>query len=382
MDSIDVAVSFDTTGSMYPCLTQVRREVSNMVKQLFADIPGLRVAVIAHGDYCDRRSTYVTKQVDFSSDQSKIVKFINGVGATGGGDSPECYELVLHEARDLDWQSTTSKVLIMIGDDVPHGPSYSENTKNLDWRKEIEGLMKVGVNVYGVQALNRRHAKSFYDEIARKTGGFHLSLDQFSTVRDLIMAICYKQVGNEQLDSWEQQVIKAGRMNRGLDTNFGILSGKIERPTFVDDEPERYEYKYVSRKRSKSMDTSDTRYTTDRPLEAVDPSRFQILNVDHGCVIKDFVNDNGLLFKAGRGFYEFTKAETVQAKKEIVLVENITGDMFTGEKAREMLSLPIGASAKTRYKVLPGYTTYVQSTSYNRKLVGGTKFLYEVDMSR
>ena len=49
-DAIEVIFSFDTTGSMYPCLTQVRREVKETVKRLFKDVPDIRVGVIAHGD--------------------------------------------------------------------------------------------------------------------------------------------------------------------------------------------------------------------------------------------------------------------------------------------------------------------------------------------
>ena len=37
----EVLISFDTTGSMYPCLTQVRREVRNLVDTLMKDVPDL-----------------------------------------------------------------------------------------------------------------------------------------------------------------------------------------------------------------------------------------------------------------------------------------------------------------------------------------------------
>ena len=41
-------------------------------------------------------------------------------------------------------------------------------------------------------------------------------------------------------------------------------------------------------------------------------------------------------------------------------------------------------SGKHRLKPadLPDYMVFVQSTSYNRKLIGGTKFLYEVDAEK
>jgi hypothetical protein len=58
-----------------------------------------------------------------------------------------------------------------------------------------------------------------------------------------------------------------------------------------------------------------------------------VLHVDRKCSIKDYVQRNSLLFKAGRGFYEFTKPEIISGKKEVVLLDKNTGDMFTGIQA-------------------------------------------------
>ena len=72
-------------------------------------------------------------------------------------------------------------------------------------------------------------------------------------------------------------------------------------------------------------------------LVPIDPSRFQVLHVQSRCSIKQFVLENSLIFKTGRGFYEFTKPEVVSHKKEVVLVDRATGDMFTGREAAEMI---------------------------------------------
>jgi hypothetical protein len=354
-NTVDVVVSFDTTGSMYPCLSQVRRRVNEMIDRLFSQIPNLRVGIIAHGDYCDAGSTYVTKRLELTDNQDSLYRFVANVSPTGGGDAPECYELVLHEARSFKWGPGT-KTLVVIGDDVPHSPSYSGNTGKLDWRNEIDLLIKMGVNVYGVQALNRGHATLFYREIANRTGGFHLTLDQFSSVVELVMAICYRQSSDQnKLLAFEEELGHSGRMNRNLDEMFSILSGR----------------------RMPSM-----RFKRSRDLEAVPIGRFQVMYVDENQSIRDFVESNGLIFKKGRGFYQLTKTETIQDYKEVVLRENLTGDLYSGGKARELLGLPRVGSTHTRPMVPAGYTAFVQSTSYNRKLIGGTEFLYEVDLAR
>src|SRR6516164_2039349 len=48
-ENIEVVISFDTTGSMYPVLTQVRRNVEDVVNRLFREIPNIRIGVITHG---------------------------------------------------------------------------------------------------------------------------------------------------------------------------------------------------------------------------------------------------------------------------------------------------------------------------------------------
>ena len=356
-EPIDIVFSFDTTGSMYPCLTQVRRLIKQTVAKLFKDIPNIRIGVIAHGDYCDKDNPYVMKMLDLTQDQRNICRFVENVESTYGGDADECYELVLHEARRMKWSAGKTKVLVMIGDANPHAPSYGRNEKNLDWRNELDLLTEAGIKVYGVQALNYHGSAKFYKEMATRTAGFHLNLNQFSEVVDLVMGVAYKQAGPDKLTEYVDLVTEQGRMTRGLGRIFGTLSGKEV-------------IKSAFKKRSK---------------DSVDPGRFQVMDVDGDVTIADFVHDQGLHFRPGKGFYEFTKSVMVQEKKEVVLVHKKTGDMFSGKKSRKMIGLPYGERGTRSPRKIPeiqDYTAFIQSTSYNRKLLGGTKFLYEVDSSR
>lgn len=347
-EAIEVIFSFDTTGSMYPCLTQVRREVKATVNRLFKDVPDIRIGIIAHGDYCDKGSTYVTKRFDFSTNKEKICDFITKVEPTGGGDAAECYELVLNESREFSWSAGKKKVLVLIGDDVPHGKNEAQNYKKLDWRNELKLLLEAGIQVYGVQALNRKHATKFYEDIAEETGGFHLELDQFSSITDMILAVAYKQQDDKLLQAFEEELKSEGRMNRSMRRSFNRMLGRKE-------------------------DTS-----AKANLDAVPPGRFQMMKVDEDTPIAEFVRDQGVEFKTGRGFYEFIKSVKVQSYKEVILQDKATGDFYSGEKAREIAGIPIGEDATVKPGDLGGYRCFIQSTSNNRKLIGGTRFLYEV----
>lgn len=364
-ESIDLIFSFDTTGSMYPCLTQVRRQVEQTVKRLFRDIPNIRIGIIAHGDYCDGPA--VISKFDLSTNQEAICRFVRNVEPTYGGDAPEAYELALHEARTFSWTSGKTKALVMIGDDVPHGPNYPQNKKNLDWRNELGLLMESNIHVYAVQALARRHATSFYQEVAKATGGYHLQLNQFSDVVNLLLAVAYKQQGTDQLYKFEQEVQGSGRLSRDMLQTFATLAG-----TSI---PGRAAKASTSRAARPSY--------RERDLAAVHPSRFQVMYVDHDQDVRNFVEDLGVKFRPGRGFYEFTKSVKVQQHKEVVLQDKETGDMFTGQRARDILKLPDGETKSIAPSKMPEvfnkYRAFIQSTSWNRRLLGGTAFLYEVD---
>jgi hypothetical protein len=93
----EIVFSFDTTGSMSGCIAQVRARVQEVIQRLLSDIEGLRIAVVAHGDYCDGNN--VIHWRDFTKNTDELCDFVNNAPNTGGGDWPECYELVLNRVR-------------------------------------------------------------------------------------------------------------------------------------------------------------------------------------------------------------------------------------------------------------------------------------------
>ncbi len=355
-DAVEVVFSFDTTGSMYPCLSRVRKKLKQTITRLAKEIPGIRIGLVAHGCYCDQN---IYKDIlashPLSEDVDSLCSFAGDVPPTNGDGAHACYEMVLRRARSFDWTSSKARILVLIGDEPPYRPDEYGNKLKLDWRNEVQLLQKMGVQVYGVQALDKEYASYFYSEIARVTGGEHLTLDQFESALYVIMGICYKQAGVEKLREWEDEVARSGAMDRSMDRVFARLQGR--KPKFS----------------SKRTDG----------LSPVKLGRFQVMSVEGDESIKDFVEGNGIPFQKGRGFYEFTKPEDVQEYKEVILRDNNTGDFFEGKQARGLLSLPSTGTVRVHPRSVPsGYAAFIQSTSYNRKLIAGTKFLYEVDSTK
>ncbi|CAH1788714.1 unnamed protein product [Owenia fusiformis] len=208
--NVEVVFCFDTTGSMYSCLTQVRAKVRESVTRLLHDIPNIRIGIIAMGDYCDQESSYVIKMEDLTQDSDLLVNFVKDVPSSGGGDSPECYEWALRKAQTFDWAEDSAKALVMIGDCLPHPVSYTD--QHINWHTELDVLAGMGVKVYGVQALNVSESTPFYEELAERSGGAYINFSNFGIITDMFLAVCYNESSPEQLQAYCQEVEDQGRM--------------------------------------------------------------------------------------------------------------------------------------------------------------------------
>jgi hypothetical protein len=221
--NVEIIFSFDTTGSMASCLDQVRQKVSETVNKLMKDIPNIRIGIISHGDYCDDSGNHTISKLDFvdKSEVDKIVSFVKTVKATGGGDAPEAYELALRDARGFSWTEGYSKALVVIGDEVPHPPSYT--TEKINWWEELEKLSEKGVKIYGVRALSNEYAKAFYEELSARTGAVSIHFNNFNLIVDMFLAICYREASSTHLEEFKQEVKQEGKMTQELAQVFDTL---------------------------------------------------------------------------------------------------------------------------------------------------------------
>lgn len=94
--------------------------------------------------------------------------------------------------------------------------------------------------------------------------------------------------------------------------------------------------------------------------------------------IRNFADAKFGGFVKGKMFYQLTKSEKVQSYKDIIVQDGKTGKFFKGwDTARQLLGLPKVQTGEIR--LAPGklgdFKVFVQSTSYNRKLVPGTAVL-------
>lgn len=113
-------------------------------------------------------------------------------------------------------------------------------------------------------------------------------------------------------------------------------------------------------------------------LKPLASSKYKLVPVPRDVEIRQFTIDCGFQYVVGQGFYELSKTETIQRQKTIAIVERgPKGKVYVGADARKMIGLP-DAEVRVRPDFNQDYAVYVQSTSVNRKLKVGTKYLYLV----
>lgn len=109
-------------------------------------------------------------------------------------------------------------------------------------------------------------------------------------------------------------------------------------------------------------------------LKPVDPSGYQVIPVARDVAIREWVIESGHTYRTGGAFYQLSKTEKIQAKKQIAVLEKKTDRVYTGPQARALLGLP-AVDARVKPDHNDDFTIFVQSTSVNRKLVSNTRLL-------
>ncbi|MER5711341.1 vWA domain-containing protein [Streptomyces sp. NPDC002122] len=109
-------------------------------------------------------------------------------------------------------------------------------------------------------------------------------------------------------------------------------------------------------------------------LAPVDPSEYQVIPVARDVAIREWVLESGHTYRTGCAFYQLSKPEKIQARKQIAVLEKKTDRVYTGPEARALIGL---GDVETRVKPdhNDDFTIFVQSTSVNRKLVSRTRLL-------
>jgi hypothetical protein len=142
----DIMFTIDATGSMGDEMDYLKAELENIFDRLDKSIKSKRLGLTFYRDHGD---SFVVKEFDFSSDISKMKKFLNDHNADGGGDYEEALEKALKASLKKAWNVNAKTRLLFLLLDAP--PHYTrENVEII--KNQIKIAQEKGIKIIPIVA--------------------------------------------------------------------------------------------------------------------------------------------------------------------------------------------------------------------------------------
>ena len=206
---LDVAIVFDSTGSMQGVIDQVKKQVNLMNTYISALVPGnYRLAMVT---YRDRNDEYVVRSQPFTTNYFRILIFVETVHAAGGDDIPESvYEGLREATRKLRWRKNAHKVILLFGDAPPHEQDLAKCRSVVSRFRRDGGVVhtiftEVGAREDALDISDRKTVNAFRS-IARYGGGTFSFLDQESQIVNAIQKLIFGQKYSKEVERLSSQI--------------------------------------------------------------------------------------------------------------------------------------------------------------------------------
>ena len=202
--TLDMVIAFDTTGSMSSYIQSVKKHVEVLVNEMFSKTPGLKIKIVAFGDYCDMQAYDVFgaayQESALTNNVNDLIKFIKHAKNTSGGDGDEFYELVIQKiTNETPWRKGAKKSILLIGDANAHkvGYNYPRIVTNaqIDWKKECKNAAKLGIQIDTLSI--EPYTAKFYQEISSITNGISLPFKSASKISNVIEGLAYARTSKK-----------------------------------------------------------------------------------------------------------------------------------------------------------------------------------------
>ena len=231
----DMVIAFDTTGSMNSYIDAVKQHVKDLIPKLFSQNPGLKISVVAFGDYCDMTSATVFgnayQVINLTNNENGLISFVNTAEQTSGGDSDEFYELVIQKiTNETEWREGSGKSVLLIADCNPHKKGYrysSKYSQSPDWKEEAQKAAEKGIIFDTLQIIPRY---DWYKELSQITGGVCLPFKNSAKTADLIEATSLGRGGKATRSAFmAKSVSKEVTMDGDMNAVYGMYKTVVKK---------------------------------------------------------------------------------------------------------------------------------------------------------
>ncbi|CAF1018029.1 unnamed protein product [Adineta ricciae] len=180
VDKLDIVFCCDATGSMSSYIIESKKTVHRIIGATKV-IKDVKFRFVAYRDHPPQDTSFVTNSnPENLSDSTAIMKYVDSIQATGGGDGPEAVLDGLNDAvMNTRWRDSSAlKYIVHIADAPPHGILYTSGgdhwpagcpcgltiegiSASLNDKKIRYKLMKIGTYPNTMASVFKTHITNF-----------------------------------------------------------------------------------------------------------------------------------------------------------------------------------------------------------------------------
>jgi hypothetical protein len=234
---LDVVFVVDATASMDRFIQRARSTIDDIIADLSAVVPDLRLGIVA---YRDRQDDWLTRQVDLTDDRYRIHNFLSDLEAAGGGDFEEAVDEGLRVATEsLAWRDGTRRVVILVGDAPPHEDDEGATLQLVrNFSRGAQSAVSVlftTAETDGRPTERETRARASMEKIARAGGGILSGLAESVNLRDRILDASF---GTEWIEEIRALVSRQRDDRRQRIVASKVRAGDVKwLLQYLDDEP-------------------------------------------------------------------------------------------------------------------------------------------------
>ncbi|HEV2046723.1 MAG TPA: hypothetical protein VGQ95_09010 [Chthoniobacterales bacterium] len=184
--------------------------IKEMVRRL-TELGPFKLRWAAYRDYCDGSDLFQSS--DWHDSADPLLRFIDRVSCTGGGDFEEAVEYALKCAVE----EPIATRIILIGDAPPH--------PERDFREQATQLGKLGRPVFAFVVGEHAETQEAFAEIARLSGGKSTALRSANDLLDVVvLTVAHEMGGAEEVQQYLQKY--SGQLGQGAREYGQLLLGR------------------------------------------------------------------------------------------------------------------------------------------------------------
>ncbi len=160
---MDVYFAVDATGSMGDEINYLKAELNNVIERIKQNHPLLEMR-FGSVFYRDEGDEYVTRDLNFTPDETSLTSFISKQSADGGGDFPEAVHLALDIAiTQNSWDNDASaRIMFLLLDAPPHYNQEVISSLEINLTKAAEkGIKIIPITASGIDKATEYLMRSF-----------------------------------------------------------------------------------------------------------------------------------------------------------------------------------------------------------------------------